>query len=75
MRTRFRKVWCPECSSMQFAGECGHARVVEAPLTLQLQANCAEKMPFARRATAFARAAFAEMPDELLRKMGLQRIR
>lgn len=30
MRTRFPKVWCAQCSTMQFAGECGHGRV-EAP--------------------------------------------
>ncbi len=30
MRTRFKKVWCGSCSSMQFAGECPHGRVVNA---------------------------------------------
>jgi hypothetical protein len=30
---------------MQFAGDCGHARVVQAPLTLQLQAHLAERPP------------------------------
>jgi hypothetical protein len=29
MRSRFKKVWCPSCSTMQFAGECGHGRIVE----------------------------------------------
>lgn len=24
MKTRFRKVWCSSCSTMQFAGECPH---------------------------------------------------
>jgi hypothetical protein len=28
MRSRFRKVWCEACKSMQFAGECPHGRVV-----------------------------------------------
>lgn len=26
MRTRFPKVWCEECRSMQFAGECPHVQ-------------------------------------------------
>ena len=75
MRTRFRKVWCPECASMQFAGECGHTRLVEAPLTLQLQANAAERVPFGRRITNFAREAFNAMSDEQLRELGLERRR
>jgi hypothetical protein len=31
MKTRFRKVWCPQCNSMQFAGECGHVTNVVGP--------------------------------------------
>jgi hypothetical protein len=27
MRSRFKKVWCASCGTMQFAGECGHGRV------------------------------------------------
>lgn len=30
MRTRFKKVWCGSCATMQFAGECPHGRVEEA---------------------------------------------
>lgn len=30
MRTRFLKVWCDSCKSMQFAGECPHGRVIDA---------------------------------------------
>lgn len=74
MRTRFRKVWCPTCASMQFAGECGHARVVEAPLTLQLQAKAAE-MSIGRTLTNFAREVFKSMSDEQLRELGLERRR
>ena len=29
MKTRFPKVWCDACKSMQFAGECPHPRVVD----------------------------------------------
>ena len=29
MKTRFRKVWCASCSTMQFAGECPHGRGLE----------------------------------------------
>lgn len=43
MRTRFAKVWCPECKTMQFGGECGHSRVVRPPWTLQLGAALFEK--------------------------------
>lgn len=74
MRTRFRKVWCPTCASMQFAGECGHARVVEAPLTLQLQAKAAE-MSIGRTLTNFAREVFKSISDEQLRELGLERRR
>jgi hypothetical protein len=30
MRSRFKKVWCASCGTMQFAGECPHGRVEEA---------------------------------------------
>ncbi len=33
MKTRFKKVWCGECCTMQFTGECGHGRAV-APAAL-----------------------------------------
>lgn len=42
MKTRFRKVWCASCSTMQFAGECGHARVEAPPRNVQLEARNAE---------------------------------
>jgi hypothetical protein len=29
MRSRFKKVWCGSCATMQFAGECPHARFVD----------------------------------------------
>jgi len=32
VKTRFKKVWCESCHSMQFAGECPHGRVVADPL-------------------------------------------
>jgi hypothetical protein len=60
---------------MQFAGECGHARVVEAPLTLQLQANAAERVPFGRRLSKACRETFDAMPDKMLHKLGLERRR
>lgn len=77
MRTRFRKVWCPQCSSMQFAGECGHPARVEAP-----PGNLATVLALAeRRLPSFrtylietSREAFRGMPDELLHKMGLRRL-
>jgi hypothetical protein len=55
MRTRFPKVWCEACKSMQFAGECGHART-EPPdcstgLAVRLnRADCAALEAAARRA-------------------------
>lgn len=42
MRTRFRKVWCSSCSTMQFAGECGHGRVEAPPATLVRESAIAE---------------------------------
>jgi hypothetical protein len=43
MKSRFRKVWCSSCSSMQFAGECPHGRAVSAPVAVRACAQVAEK--------------------------------
>lgn len=33
MKTKFRKVWCVECRTMQFQGECPHAQRVQRTAT------------------------------------------
>jgi hypothetical protein len=43
MRHRFKKVWCSECKTMQFAGECGHARQIEPPTLQKLRARVEER--------------------------------
>jgi hypothetical protein len=47
MKTRFRKVWCSSCSTMQFAGECPHPQSapleVRPDVNLQAEAQRAEK--------------------------------
>lgn len=53
MKTRFRKIWCAQCSSMQFAGECGHGLFVDVDPKLRLVlAAVAERTPPYHRAEA-----------------------
>jgi hypothetical protein len=42
MRSRFVKVWCPECKTMQFGGECGHRRIELPGLIERMLADSVE---------------------------------
>lgn len=59
MKTRFPKVWCEACKSMQFLGECGHARPARAEPAgcstgLAIRLNRADCKQLEANATAIA---------------------